>query len=318
VDGVSPVLVHIGYHKTGTKWLRAALFRDPATGYGWVPKDSAPIRALVRDRPLDFDPAARRAELEPLVAEVETAGLLPVVCWGRLAGQAFSGGHDVVQIADRLHAVLPEARILAVVREQRSIIVSTYKQYVKAGGAATLQAFLEPADDQGWRVPTFDYAYFEYHRLLGYYRSLFGPESVLVLPYEQLVQDRREFVTRVAEFAGRSVPEEALERMLRSRPTNPAQSALVIGATRPLNRFGPRNELNPSPVLDSRRMAAFTAQVRKRVDPAGLPGGRALAERSERRLREAVAAAVGDRYAESNRATSELFGLDLERYGWPV
>ena len=315
---MSPVLVHIGYHKTGTKWLRAGLFRDPATGYGWVPKDSTPIRALVRDRPLEFDPAATRAQLEPLIAEVEAGGLLPVVCWGRLAGQAFSGGHDVKEIADRLRAVLPEARILAVIREQQSVIVSTYKQYVKAGGAATLQAFLEPADDQGWRVPTFHYEYFEYDRLLGYYRSLFGAESVLVLPYEQLVRDRREFVTRVADFAGRPVPDEVLERMLRAKPTNTAQSALVIGATRPLNRFGPRNELNPSPLFDSKRIAAFAAQVRKKVDPSSLRATRALSERSERRLREAVAAAVGDRYADGNRVTAELFGLDLERYGWPV
>jgi hypothetical protein len=315
---MGPVLVHIGYHKTGTKWLRAALFRDPATGYGWVPKDSEPIRALVRERPLEFDPAATRAKLEPLVAEVEAAGLFPVVCWGRLAGQAFSGGHDVKEIADRLRAVLPEARILAVIREQQSVIVSTYKQYVKAGGAATLGAFLEPAEDQGWRVPTFDYEYFEYDRLLGYYRSLFGAESVLVLPYEQLVRDRGEFVTRVAEFAGRPVPDDVLERMLRAKRTNEAQSALVIAATRPLNRFGPRNELNPSPLLDSRRIAAFAAQLRKKVDPSGLPVARELSERSERRLRDAVAAAVGDRYADSNRVTAELFGLDLESYGWPV
>ena len=74
---MSSILVHIGYHKTGTKWLRAALFRDPATGYGWVPKDSTPVRALVRDRPLEFDPAATRAQLEPLIAEVEASGLLP-------------------------------------------------------------------------------------------------------------------------------------------------------------------------------------------------------------------------------------------------
>jgi hypothetical protein len=314
---MADVLVHIGYHKTGTKWLRAVLFRDPRTGYGWIEKDSSPIRAIVRDRPLEFDAGATRAELEPLVHEVEAAGLLPVVCWGRLAGQAFSGGYDVNELADRLHAVLPEARILAVIREQCSMIVSTYKQYVKAGGAAPLHAFLEPSEDQGWRVPTFDYEYFEYHRLLGYYRSLFGAESVLVLPYEQLVRERREFVTRVAEFAGRPVPDDVLDRMLKSRRTNPAQSALMISATRPLNRFGPRNELNPSPLLDSRRIAAFAAQARKKVDPARLPGGRALSERSERRLREAVAAAVGDRYAESNRATAELFELDLARYGWP-
>ncbi len=315
---MSRVLVHIGYHKTGTKWLRGFLFRDPTTGFGWLPKDSPAIRSLVRDRPLDFDAERARERLEPLIAETEAAGLQPVICWGRLAGQAFSGGHDEKEIADRLKAVLPDARILAVIREQRSMIVSTYKQYVKAGGAAPLKAFLEPAEGQGWRVPSFDFEYFEYHRLLGYYRSLFGPESVLVLPYEQLVTDRKGFVTVVAEFAGRPVPDDMLARMLKTKRTNPAQSALVIGATRALNRFGPRNELNPAPLLDSKRIAALATQERKKVDPSEVKGARALAQRSEQRLRRAVVEAVGDRYAESNQVTSDLFGLDLAGYGWPV
>ena len=312
------MLVHIGYHKTGTKWLRGFLFRDPASGYGWLPKESTPIRSLVRARPLEFDPEEIRTQLQRLIAETEAAGLQPVICWGRLAGQAFSGGHDAKEIADRLKAVLPDARILAVIREQRSMIVSTYKQYVKAGGPASLKAFLEPAADQGWRVPTFDFEYFEYHRLLAYYRTLYGPDSVLVLPYEQLVGDRKGFVTRVAEFAGRPVPEDVLARMLRTKRTNPAPSALVIGATRALNRFGPRNELNPAPLLDSERVAAFATRMRKKVDPSALTVARRLAERSEERLRNAVAEAVGDRYAESNRITSGLFDLDLGGYGWRV
>jgi hypothetical protein len=61
---------------------------------------------------------------------------------------------------------------------------------------------------------------------------------------------------------------------------NPAQSALVLGATR---------------VLRATRM---------------------LAERSEQSLKQAVAEAIGDRYVESNRTTAELLGVDLAAYGW--
>ena len=315
---MGPVLVHIGYHKTGTKWLRGFLFRDPATGYGWLPKESPPIRSFVRARPLEFDAAETREQLEPLIAATEDTGLQPVICWGRLAGQAFSGGHDVKEIADRLKAVLPDARILAVIREQRSMIVSTYKQYVKAGGAASLKAFLEPAADQGWRVPTFDLDYFEYHHLLGYYLTLYGAENVLVLPYEQLVGDREGFVRRVTEFAGRPVPDAVLARMLKTKRTNPAQSALALGPTRLLNRLGPRNELNPAPLVDSPRVAAFATRLRGRLDPSRLPAAHALADRSEQRLRERVAETVGDRYAASNRVTAEITGLDLAGYGWRV
>jgi Sulfotransferase domain len=313
---MAPILIHIGYHKTGTKWLRGGLFLNKAAGYRWIDKDTAPVRGLIRAHPLEFDPEAARRDFEPLLAEAETKRLMPVICWGRLAGQAFSGGYDTKEIADRLKAVFSDGRILVVVREQRSMIVSTYKQYVKAGGPCTVEDFLQPGADQGWRIPLFDFEYFEYHRLLGYYRSLFGADNVLALPYEELVRDRRGFLARIGEFAGRPVPEEVLGEMSDAKRRNPAQSALVLGATRVLNRFGPRNELNPAPLVESSLVHGAATRMRKKLDPANLPATRGLAERSERSLKQAVAEAVGDRYVESNRITAELLGVDLAAYGW--
>jgi hypothetical protein len=162
----------------------------------------------------------------------------------------------------------------------------------------------------------FDFEYFEYHRLLGYYRSLFGADEVLALPYEELVRDRRGFLTRIGEFAGRPVPEQVLAEMSDAKRRNPAQSALVLGATRVLNRFGPRNELNPAPLVESAVLHGAATRMRKKLDPANLRATRALAERSEQSLKQAVAEAVGDRYVESNRITAELLGVDLAAYGW--
>ena len=313
---MAPTLIHIGYHKTGTKWLRGGLFLNKAAGYHWIDKDTPPVRRIVREHPLEFDADASRSEFEPLLAEAETKGLMPVICWGRLAGQAFSGGYDTKEIADRLKAVFPDGRIVVVVREQRSMIVSTYKQYVKAGGPSRVEGFLEPGADQGWRIPMFDYEYFEYHRLLGYYRSLFGADNVLALPYDELVRDRRGFLTKIGEFSGRPVPDKVLAEMSDAKRRNPAQSALVLGATRVLNRFGPRNELNPAPLVESSFVHGLATRMRKKVDPANLPATRTLAERSEHSLKQAVARAVGDRYVESNRITAELLGADLAAYGW--
>jgi hypothetical protein len=313
---MAPTLIHIGYHKTGTKWLRGALFLNKAAGFRWIDKDTAPVRRLIRAHPLEFDAEVTRRDFEPLLAEAETNGLTPVICWGRLAGQAFSGGYDTKEIADRLRAVFPDGRIVVVVREQRSMIVSTYKQYVKAGGPCTIEDFLQPGADQGWRIPMFDFGYFEYHRLLGYYRSLFGADNVLALPYEELVRDRRGFLTRIGDFAGRPVPERVLAEMSDAKRRNPAQSALVLGATRVLNRFGPRNELNPAPLFESALLHGVAARMRKKLDPANLPVTRALGERSEESWKQAVEEAVGDRYVASNRITAELLGVDLAAYGW--
>ena len=319
MDALTPPLVHVGYHKTGTNWLQEELFGNPRTGYRWLGKQplTHPVHTLVRARPFDFDAAAVRAEFEPMLRDAEGAGLLPVVSFPRLSGHPYSGGYDSRMIADRVAEVFPEARILIVIREQRSMIVSTYKQYVNAGGEARLEHFLQPAKQREWRVPGFDYRHFAYDRLIGHYSSLFGGDNVLVLPYEQFVRDARGFVEAIARFAGRELPAEVLEELPFARRSNAAQSALAVGVARPLNRFRHRSDLNLEPLFESRLLSRTGTRIR-RADLLGSPLTRRAAVRSETRLRETVAAAVGNRYVASNGDTMRMTGLDLGAFGWQV
>jgi len=312
-------LLHIGYHKTGTNWLQEQLFGDPRSGYRWLGKRplSHPVHTLVRARPLDFDPAAVRAEFEPLLADAERADLVPVVSFPRLSGHPYSGGYDSKLIADRLAAVFPEGRILIVVREQRSMIVSVYKQYVSAGGEARLESFLQPATQREWRLPRFDYDHFAYDRLIAYYRGLYGSDDVLVLPYEQLVRDGPAFVRAIARFAGREIPDEVLDQLPFQVRSNSAQTALGIALARPLNRFRRGSDLNPAPLFESKVLTRAGRRVR-RADLLGSPLTRRAAEQAEQRLKDAVAAEVGDRYVASNNETVRMTGLDLRALGWRV
>lgn len=308
---MTPILVHVGYHGTVSSWLRDVFFEDPATGYRRLGGQSLAER-FVRDGALEFDADAVRAQFEPPVAEARAADLVPVISCPRLSGHPYSGGYDSKELADRLHAVWPEARILIVVREQRSAIVSTCKQYVCAGGPSTIHDFLHHAPQQGWRVPAFDFGHFEYDRLLRYYRSLYGTESVLGLPSEQFLADRTGFLSRIARFAGRSVSGDVFER-LRAEPRDKECSALAVELTRPLNRFASRSDLNPEPLLGSSLIYPIAKGLRR----IGVLNGR-IAARSEAWLRETVEEAVGDRYIESNRETASLLGVDLAAYGWMV
>src|SRR5579859_361933 len=312
---MSPVLVHTGYHKTGSRWLRHRFFGNPATGYGWVDKagEEHPVRRLVSARPFEFDADASRAEFEPLLAEIVDAGLSPVVSFERLSGNPFSGGYDSKEIADRLVQVFPDARVLVVIREQRSMIVSTYKQYVREGGAMSVTKFMQPPTSRSMRIPWFDFRYFEYHHLLGYYRRLFGEERVLTLAYEQFRSDPRAFVERLAGFAGRPLSDEQLDALPFESKANPGPPATAIAARRWLNGLGVRSDLNPAPPLAS---PAFW-KLGKRIDRLSLAPPGAVSHEEEK-LRRVVAERVGDRYAESNRRTAELTGLDLGTYGWMI
>jgi sulfotransferase family protein len=317
-DMNDPILIHIGYHKTATSWLEHLIFDNPETGFRWFHKKSraAPVHRFIRDRPFEFDADAVRAEFDTLIGEARAEGLTPVLSFGRLSGHAFSGGFDSKMIADRLKSVFPEARVLIVIREQRSVIVSTYKQYVKTGGLCNLEHFLEPAKDD-WRIPEFDYRYYEYHHLIGYYQRLYGRENVLVLPYEELVRNARGFVARIAGFAGHPLAEDVLDRLPYDQRSTVAKPALMLGISRPFNRLGQPTDLNPQPLPGPAKLAELPKTMR-RWEVWERPLVLKLAARSEQRLRENVAKAVGDRYVESNRKTAELTGLDLASYGWMI
>jgi Sulfotransferase family len=311
----SPPLVHVGYHKTGSRWLRFLFFGNPRTGFGWVDKTGPnhPVRRLVGARPLEFDAEAIRAEFSPLLERIEADGLAPVVSFERFSGNPFSGGYDSKEIADRLASVFPGSKVLMVVREQRSMIVSTYKQYVREGGALSPTKFMTPPTSRSMRIPWFDFRHFEYDHLLAYYRSLFGPEAVLALTYEQFVADPRTFVADIARFAGKPLSEEALDSLAFDRKTNPGPPATAIVARRMLNGIGVCSDLNPAPPLSSQ----VFWRLGKRIDRLSLAPQQTVM-REEAKLRRAVEEAVGDRYVESNRRTAELTGVDLAAYGWMV
>lgn len=311
------MILHIGYHKTATSWLQRHVFAGAGTGLVTVGKRGVdhPIRQLVRATALEFDAAACRALFEPLLERIREQGLTPVVSWERLSGHAVSGGWDSKELADRLHAVFPEGKVLVVVREQRSLIVSTYKQYLMAGGRLPVERFLEPLDVQNMRLPPFDLRFFEYEHLIGRYRTLFGPDRVLTLAYDQFTRDSQAFVGAICAYGGHPATDEVLAALPYGDVRRPAHEAFVLGIRRHGNAFR-RSELNPVPTLDS----GLLRRAMKLSEHAA--GGSLVPEsvraRSEASLRRTVDRIVGDRYRDSNRATAELTGLDLAGYGWPA
>lgn len=315
---MSSVLVHIGYHKAASTWLQRELFVD-RTGYRWLGKRprSHPVRRLVRDRPLEFDGVDVRRAFDRLIVDAEQAGAVPVVSFERLSGHPFSGGFDVDLIGERLAQVFPDARVLIVVREQRAMIVSTYKQYVQVGGAAPLRQFLEPPVGRSLRVPLFDWRYFEYDHLVRHYHRLFGEEHVLTLPYELFARDGRAFVKRIADLGGRSIPGDVIETLRYRRRSNRARSALTIAAVRRLNRFTEHTELNPAPVGEWRSAARLSDWL-QRTEALDTGLTKSLEARSQENLRRAVDEWASDRYADSNRRLADLIGVDLAANGWVV
>jgi hypothetical protein len=202
--------------------------------------------------------------------------------------------------------------VLVVIREQRSFIRSMYSQYVTDGGDLPLRRFLEPPEPHICRVPGWDFAFAMYDRLIAHYMALFGRDHVLVLPFELFARDGRQFIDRIIAFAGRDpqmMPKVATDAVNVRRPL------VMQWATRQVNRFVFRSQLSPHGLIAARRGRSPVEVLRpafERLTPDFVE------RRIDSRLRSQVAAAVGRRYAESNRITSELTGLDLAGFGYDI
>ncbi|HEV2068503.1 MAG TPA: hypothetical protein VGR26_01770 [Acidimicrobiales bacterium] len=303
-------MVHIGYYKTGTTWLQRDVFGNPATGFVRVPL-RVTQRLLVAPNALDFDAELTKRELLTYVDPIVEAEACPVVSHERLSGSPYAGGYDSSDLAGRIHAVIPEARVLVVVREQHEAILSTYLQYVRMGGTSTLRRFLQPPHDD--RIPLFHLDHFRYDRLIGRYQSLFGAANVRVLAYEQLRGDAHWFVAQITNLVG--CP-PAPNNVVSWRRQNLSLRATATAVLRLLNHAaGPPTSLNPrvfapfggKPPSAVRAVSALTRTVPRSID-----------RRYEQQLQRTVAQLASGHFSESNRRTIKQTGLELDALGYEM
>jgi hypothetical protein len=299
-------VIHVGYYKTGTNWLQRKMFTNAELGYRRIhlQQDGFHLDHL---HDFDFDAPRCRAQMEKVIEECDRAGVIPVVSRPRLVGNPHAGSYDSRTLADRIAAVFPRARVLVVIREQRSMILSTYAQYVKAGGPCSLRAYLESPDDQ--RRPGFRFEQFRYDRLIAHYQHRFGRERVLVQAYEQLREAPDAFADAVAAFCGGKAPPPAAGSAVMNR----GQGALGLSLLRWLNPLLKADSLNGwSPYA----VHALHKPIRGLVMGIDSVTPRALKDGISRRWRDRIEAETLGRYEESNRATAALTGIDLARFGY--
>jgi hypothetical protein len=299
-------VIHIGYHKTGTTWLQRQMFASAELGYRRI-RFTQDDLDLYRIHDFDFDAARCRAEMQHKLERCEREGLIPVISMMRLSGNPHAGGYDSRTLADRIAAVFPGARVLIVIREQRSMILSTYAQYVKMGGPCSLRSYLLTPDDS--RRPGFRFEQFRYDRLVAHYQRLFGNERALVQAYERFREEPQPFAETVAAFCGGKAPPPEAEAAVLNRSLGP----LALSLLRWLNPFVNADSLNGWSPYASKWLSK---PARLLVDGVDRATPRSVKDGITARWRELIESETAGRYEESNQRTAALTGLPLARWGY--
>ncbi len=308
-ESARPV-VHIGYHKTATTWFQQHVY-PAATSHRWIPRSLA-RHALLDPWGLAFDPETARRQLgDPHDPRP------PVICEENLSGYLHNGGlHGMIapEVARRIKAVLPDARIVIVIRAQASAIAASYVQYVRGGGTHGPTRYLHPARfltgarRHAYKAPGFAFEHFEYDRLIVHYDALFGPQNVLVLPFEALRVDPRSFLTAYAHAAGLQLGAGDVTALRPNRSFG--QATLLAGRLTGL--LTSRSVTHKACLISipgfyevRRQLLKLMSRFDRAASPAAILGARNLS-------------LIQDHFAQSNARTARLRDLDLSALGYPV
>jgi hypothetical protein len=305
-------LVHVGYHKTASTWLQRRIFSDESLGYLEVRPRTIIDQAFIVCNPFRFDPKDAASFFEEWEQKAEANGQMLVISHERLSGQPQMGYIDSRPIADRIAATYPNAKILIVIREQRDMMLSVYKQHIMRFGKNTFDHMWRERTIREQRRPGPTYDMFEYHLMIGYYQKLFGSDRVLVLPFEMLKKDAVGFVGEIQKFAGLPAPAEI--PMSKDNVALPGAAVKVVRIVNMMFRMVGIGTAFAGPIAD-RRSRRIRLGIIRTLGPT-LP--KSWSKRVEDNWRKTALDIAAGRFARSNKLVEEITGLDLGRYGYDL
>lgn len=300
-----PVLVHVGLHKCASTWLQQNMFDNPRIGLvsPWGRLASIAVSEFVNVDPLAFDAGVTRRRLAEAASPAACDGLA-VLSHEALSSRPHQGQYYAPYVAERLGAVFGNARILVILREQRSMIKSLYGEHLRNGGRSSLREFLGTGHEPPGFGGVCKLSFFEYDRLIGMYRAAFGSDRVLALPMEMLSRSPDDFIARICGFVGCQPVELPTERRL-----NTAWGPVTYQVLRHSNAVFRAGALRPKtgPAFRARR---HVLNLLDRIMPD------AVQSRVDVGQKKMIADRVGRHFAESNARVAELLSIDLASFGY--
>lgn len=307
----SPIF-HIGMHKTATSWFQSRYY-PRLTSHRFCDRVTA-RNAILGGNAYRFDTAEARTAL----AIEDDPPLL--VCDEDLSGVLHNGGlltsFLATGIAERLHAIAPDARIVIFVREQVAMAAACYHQYVREGGTAGPRRYLFPESyrhltkARPFKTPRFDFCQFDYEGLIARYDALFGRDQVHVFAYEEFARDRAGFLARFADRLELELGPEGNEST-----ANASYRAGTVWLARALNLFTARSVADKHVILHIPYWYPARKWLLRQIDRLPLMGPRRNAERV---IGADAAQWIRSEFSTMNVRLAERMGVDVAALGYAV
>lgn len=271
VSSQPEVVLHIGLHKTATRYLQREVFRAlDAQRYNVNPD---PLWSRLRDAVRFPDRADMHDRLVAAVEawRAESDGRTLIISEPHISGDMYGQHHDHADNAALMRSLFPQARILYFVRDHADWLQSAYRQQLGKGGSVPMHVFLNYYDGEfrprphrwvyGARtVEALNQRFLTIHDT---YVRLFGEQAVYLFRHEDL---RRQPVA-VGRQLARVLGQSELPQRQGKRSHNRSYSALAIRVFHPgtaRRRAPPRaSDLGPPSARGPRRWLRPLARLRR-------------------------------------------------------
>ena len=165
------IFIHVGLPKTGTTFLQEKVF--PKMDVNFIYKENLVTAKLSLDK-------------VNLISDEDLSHKIDIF------------GTNKYEIANRIHRLFPNAKIIVVFREKEKWLKSLYNQYLKS--------FYRPyISFEKFRNIMIESGALEFDKYEQHLKNLF--DDVLVLQFEDMKKDVYEFVSKICEFMGVDVPD---------------------------------------------------------------------------------------------------------------
>lgn len=296
-SGMKDVVLHIGYPKCASSFLKRDFF-SAAKDNLIIPRGDQ--LNLLRQ---DVGGSAIRASILALAND----DALPIVVSNEiLAGWSFWQREGASDVCRNWAAAFPESKIVILIRRQQDYVLSAYKYSVYTGHRLpSIESFWKMKKDSIIEKISYD-------TMISEYQQRFGADRVCVLPSEMLRSDEAVFYSRLEEFTGLSHRDASGVTVPNESPT----SWTFINFLR-------RANVVLWPLASVERVVRRSRQTNRISDTSHrIVVYRALVDRlswlfrddgiSDKLFHADEEAQLGA----SNRRSSQLIGIDLERYGY--
>lgn len=305
-----PNAIHIGFSKCGSTFLQSYLRQHSKIFL---------THKLHFFSPFGFDNFKKGAgyyseyfkSASPNSVKVDSDEHIVLPIYHPVLGSAATTIDSVKTVVQRINATVEDVKIILIIRNQVSLILSRYSEYLLAGGKFSFKKFLE--ENLCCSLDQKNYYQNFYSEIINILTENFAPSNVLVLLQEEFWTERKKVIGRLCEFLNINV-EYPVNTKIRDRRIGLSYRGMIL--MRALNRLiviSPENFLNPAQTKLPYGIYKFFQRLIRLIDyyfPKSLKGNR------DQIFPEELKLIVQNTFREDNIKLSILLNKDLKSLGY--